>query len=232
MEAQGRPENSMLRVGAALGGIVLAAVVIFGLGVMVGKRVAESGPALSPPPLALPTEDVPPVPATPAAPAASIPPESLTFDDRLSGVAPPPPLSLPERQPPQQAGPPHQSQPAPAATTPATTTAPPGEAPGPQPQAKAPSPARGADPEAQISRLAGKGRYSVQVAAVNNRADAEETAARIKRQGFEVVTVMASVKGKVWYRIRVSSFPTKEAAAQAAGIFSSAYGYNAIPVQN
>jgi septal ring-binding cell division protein DamX len=223
MEAPGRPENSMLRVGAALGGIVLAAVVIFGLGVMVGKRVAESGPAISPPPLALPTEAVPPVPAAPSAPAAAIPPESLTFYDRLSGVAPPPPLPLPEGQPPPQAG---------APAPPETAPPPPREAPAPQPQAAAPSPTAKADAEAQIRKLAGKGRYSVQVAAVNDRADAEETAARIKRQGFEVVTVRASVKGKVWYRVRVGSFPSQQAAAQAAGIFRSAYGYDAMVVHD
>jgi septal ring-binding cell division protein DamX len=222
MGAQEPPEHSMVRIGTALGGVVLAAVVIFGLGVMVGKRVAESGPAISPPPLALPTETVPPVPAAPSAPAAAIPPESLTFYDRLSGVAPPPPLPLPESQPPSQAV---------VTPAPATAPVPPRETPA-APQAKPPSPAAKADAETQIRKLAGKGRYSVQVAAVNDRADAEETAARIKRQGFEVVTVMASVKGKVWYRIRVSSFPSKEAATEAAGIFRSAYGYNAIPVQN
>jgi septal ring-binding cell division protein DamX len=220
-EAPERPETSMVRVGVALGGVVLAAVVIFGLGVMVGKRVAESGPVVSPPPLALPTENVPPVPAAPPAPAPPIRPESLTFYDRLSGVAPPPPLTLPEGQPPPQAGAPPAQAPA-AAPPPAAAPAAPRESPTPSKEA----------PEAQIKRLAGKGRFSVQVAAVNDRADAEETAARIKRQGFDVVTVMAAVKGKVWYRIRVSTFPSKEAATQAAGIFRSAYGYDAIPVQN
>jgi len=196
------PQASALRIGAALGGVVLAAVVVFGLGVMVGKRVAESGPAISPPPLALPTETVPPLPPTTPAPAAAIPAESLTFYDRLSGVAPPPPLPLPEGQPPPQAA----SLPTPA---PADRT-----------------------PEAQIRKLAGTGRFAVQLAAVNDRGDAEETAARIKRQGFEVVTVRASVKGKVWYRVRVGSFPSQQAAAQAAGIFRSAYGYEAMVVHD
>jgi DedD protein len=223
-EAQERPEVSALRIGAALGGIVLAAVVIFGLGVMVGKRVAESGPAISPPPVALPTETVPPLPAAPAATAAAYPPASLTFYDRLSGVAPPAPLALPEGQPPSQAG----ASPAAAPPAPAASRAEPAR----PPQAKAPSPAAKADPGAQIKKLAGKGRFTVQVAAVNERAAAEETAARIKRQGFEVVTVMASIKGKVWYRIRVGSFPSQQAATQAAGIFRSAYGFNAIPVQD
>jgi septal ring-binding cell division protein DamX len=226
LETPAHPETSALRVGAALGGIVLSAVIIFGLGVMVGKRVAESGPAFAPPPAALPTEAIPPLPAVDEAPAAAIPPERLTFYDRLSGVAPPPPLPLPEGQPPPQAGASLASAPAPAPApsapaTASTVPASPREAPAPK-----------TDPETQIKKLAGKGRFAVQVAAVAERTDAEETAARVRRQGFEVVTVMASVKGKVWYRIRVSSFPSKQAATQAAAIFRSAYGYDAIPVQN
>ena len=70
------------------------------------------------------------------------------------------------------------------------------------------------------------------MAAVSERAAAAETAALVKRNGFDAVTVMASVKGKIWYRVRVGSFPSKQAAAQAAGIFRSAYGLNAIPVEN
>ena len=88
------------------------------------------------------------------------------------------------------------------------------------------------DPAAQIRKLTGKGRFAVQMAAVSDRAAAAETAALIKRNGFDAVTVMASVKGKILYRIRVGSFPNKRAAAQAAEIFRSAYGLNAIPVEN
>jgi cell division protein FtsN len=72
----------------------------------------------------------------------------------------------------------------------------------------------------------------VQMAAVSERAAAAETAALIKRSGFDSVTVIASVKGKIWYRIRVGSFPNKQAATQAAGIFRSAFGLNAIPVES
>jgi cell division protein FtsN len=242
-ETAERRETSALRTGAALGGIVLAAVFVFGLGVMVGKRVAESGPAVSPPPAALPTEAYPPLPAAPPPPAAAIPPESLTFYDRLRGAAPPAPLALPEGQAPPQAPPSTASAPGPAAPR-ETTAAAPGPKAAPAPPkatpakaaatasvAKTPSPAK-TDPGEQIRRLAGKGRYAVQVAAVNERAAAEEAASRVKRQGFEAVTVMASVKGKIWYRIRVGSFPSKTAAAQAAAIFRTAYGYNAVAVQN
>jgi cell division septation protein DedD len=88
------------------------------------------------------------------------------------------------------------------------------------------------DPAAQIRKLTGKGRFSVQLAAVSERAAAAETAALTKRNGFDAVIVMASVKGKILYRVRVGSFPNKSTAAEAAGIFNSAFGLEAIPVEN
>ncbi len=72
----------------------------------------------------------------------------------------------------------------------------------------------------------------MQLAAVSERAAAAETAASIKRNGLEAVTVMASVKGRILYRIRVGSFPNRSAATQAAEIFRSSFGLNAIPVEN
>ncbi len=209
IEAQGPSGASALRVGAALGGIVLAAVVVFSLGVMVGKRVAESVPAVTAPPLALPTETVPPLPVAPPAPVSPIPPEKLTFYDRLSGVAPGALVAPSEGQPAPKA-----HSPAPGAIVAVATAAPTGD-----------------DAVAQIMKLTGKGHFAVQVAAVNERAAADETASRVKRLGFKALTVVASVKGKTWYRIRVGSFPSKQAAAQAARIFTSAYGLNAIAVQ-
>lgn len=235
-EVQGYPGASALRVGAVLGGIVLAAVVIFGLGVMVGKRVAESVPVAAAPPFALPTETLPTQPAGASVAATPIPAEKMTFYDRLSGVAPAVPQALPALQPPQQAlaplAPPEVPARLPDARTP---PAPPAKVAAPAARtATAARPAAPAktDPAAQIRKLAGKGRFAVQMAAVSERSDAEATARRIKGQGFDVVTVMASIKGKIWYRIRVGSFPTRQAAAQAAGIFRSAYGLNAITVEN
>jgi DedD protein len=221
-------------VGAALGGIVLAAVVVFGLGVMVGKRVAESLPPAASPPLALPTENLPPQPAPST---AAVPPERLTFYDRLSGPAAPAPVALPDtrRLSPSSAAAPEVS----AASLPASMQASPSSAALPVgPAAPARERAAAARPSGQaqhdaverIKKLAGRGRFAVQVAAVNDRAAAEETAARLKRQGFEVLTAMASIKGKTWYRIRVGSFPSQQAATTAAGLFHSGYGFNAIVV--
>ena len=253
---QGSSGTSAVRVGLTLGGIVLAAVVIFSLGVMEGSRVVESIPMTAEPPSAPAIEPVRTPPPAPVASATAGSPDKLTFYDRLSGVAPPPPLTLPEAQPPAHgpaaATPPAQETPArqPEAQTPQTTAMPastkiaavapppapatlplPAASPAAEPVAKTAGQPK-ADAIAQIRKLAGKGRFTVQMAAVSERSAAAETAARIKRTGFEPVTVMATVKGKTWYRIRVGSFPNKQAAAQAAGIFHSAFGLNAIPVEN
>jgi len=245
-DAQGRPGTSAMRVGLALGAIVLGAVVVFGLGVMEGSRVAELAPVVSAPPDALPTETLKTLPSAPAIPAAPISPDKLTFYDRLSGVAPAAPVALPEGQPPAQvltpaAAPAAQGTPAPqpdtrtspvtAGAAPSKTAAPAAAEAGVKTAAKTAAPSK-SDPAAQIRKLAGKGRFTVQIAAVSDRSDAAATAALMKRNGFDAITVMASVKGKIWYRIRVGSFPNRQAATQAAGIFHSGFGLNAIPVEN
>ena len=239
-DVQEYPGASAPRVGATLAGIVLAAVVVFGLGVMVGKRVAESVPVAAAPPTALPTETLP---IQPAAPATPIAPEKLTFYDRLSGVGPaapqpePPPVAHAPQQPLATALPATGATSAPAAPAspaPAPGTAPPASATpsARQPAAKAAPPTAAPTPAAQIKKLAGKGHFAVQVGAVSERADAEAMAGRIKSQGFDAVIVMASIKGKVWYRIRAGSFPTRQSATLAASLFHSAYGFNAAAVEN
>lgn len=254
------PGASAVWIGAVLGGIVLAAVVIFALGVVVGKRVAESVPGAAaesqtlragPPPIpaAPPLEPRAETALQPAAPpsfATPVPAKKPNFYDRLSGsvpAVPAVPAAPPEGPPPsttatpaEQAAPPVQTSPSAslAQTTPPAAAAPAAGRPATArpSEAKPPAVAAKADPAAQIRSLAGKGRFAVQLASVNNRAAAEETAARIKRHGLEVLTVMASINGKIWYRIRVGSFPNQQAAARAAGIFRSAYGYTAVAVQN
>lgn len=239
-DAPGSPGGSALRVALTLGGIVLAAVVIFGLGVMEGSRVAERVPEVAAPPSALPTETLQPQPSPPVATAAAVQPETLTFYDRLSGVAPPAPVPLPEAQPPVVQGltvaPPgpqgaRARQPEAPSHPAAAVAAPRKAATSAETTAKPAAPSK-SGPAAQIRKLTGKGRFTVQIAAVSDRAAAADTAALIKRNGFEPVTVMASVKGRLLYRIRVGSFPNKPAAAQAAKIFQSGFGLSAIPVEN
>lgn len=228
-DAPGTPGTSVARVGLTLAGIVLAAVVIFGLGVMEGSRVAKRGATPASPPGEPPTETLRTPPPAAVAPAVPIPPDKLTFYDRLSGIAAPAPVALPEDQPPAPGL-------APAALPEAQGAAA-RQAAAPAPPAAAGTASRTAGPSktgatAQIRKLAGKGRFTVQMAAVSERSAAAEMAARIKRDGFDAVTTTTSVKGKLLYRVRVGSFPNKQAAAQAAGIFRSAFEFDAIAMEN
>jgi len=238
-DTPGRPGASALRVGLTLGGIVLAAVVIFGLGVWEGARVAERVPEVAAPPSALPTETLQPQPSGPVTPSTPLQPDKLTFYDRLSGVAPPPaPVAPPEAQPSGQGLAPtppgaqgaRARQPE-AQSPPVTTGAAPRKTAAAATAVRTVEPSK-SDPAAQIRKLTGNGRFTVQMAAVSERAAAAETAALIKRNGFDAVIVMASVKGKILYRIRVGSFSNKSNAARAAEIFHSAFGLDAIPVEN
>lgn len=226
VERPGAPAASPLRVGSLLGIVLLSAVVVFGLGVMVGKRVTESAAPLVP---AEPYAPAAPAPRPPEA-AAPVPPGQLTFYDRLSGKVPPGPVDIPAGQAPLPGAGAAQQEPPPGSPAAPAPAAVPAAQPAPTPAEK-PAAAAGAesgDAVARIRRLTGKGRFGVQVAAVNQRGAADETIARLKKQGFDVSTETAVVKGRTWYRVRVVPFPNEAAASQAAGIFRSALGLNAI----
>jgi septal ring-binding cell division protein DamX len=211
-----------LRVGVALAGVVLAAVLLFSLGVMTGVRVAGRAPAPS-------AAGAPAVVATlpePAAPPLAPRPVSagsLTFYDRLSGAAPPLPAIQPD-EPAQRAAeaaaPALAAPPAPPVTVAAAAKTP-----------DAAQPA-GADAGARVRKLMGKGPYAVQVAAVTDRAAAASLAERLRRQGLPAATIPATAKGRTWYRLRVGSFPSREAAARAAGLLHAELGLDATPVRD
>lgn len=70
---------------------------------------------------------------------------------------------------------------------------------------------------ARIEQAAAKnpsGAFSIQVAASQSRPDAEAKVARLKERGYAPYIVTAEVPGKgTWFRVRVGSFPTREAAS-------------------
>jgi cell division septation protein DedD len=215
---------SPLRVAVLCAAAVVAAVAVFGLGVMVGRRSLDAVPQAAAPPSALPTESLVPQPAAPAppapapaagvAPAALAPPADpgrLTFYDRLSGKAPAEPVAVPVGQGPPASAP---APAAPAPPPPAAAVA----APVPAPAPAAPEAPAG-DPVARIKKLSGKGKYAVQVAAVAQRATANEVMARLRKLGLNATLVMVTAKGKTLYRVRVGAFPDQAAAWKATDIF-------------
>ena len=59
------------------------------------------------------------------------------------------------------------------------------------------------------------GAFTLQLGASPNRDDAERQASRLREKGYAPYIVTAEVPGKgTWYRVRMGSFPTKDAASR------------------
>ena len=72
-------------------------------------------------------------------------------------------------------------------------------------------PATPKPPEATASN----GAFTLQLGASPNRDDAERQASRLREKGYAPYIVTAEVPGKgTWYRVRMGSFPTKDAATR------------------
>ena len=72
-------------------------------------------------------------------------------------------------------------------------------------------PATPKPPEATASN----GAFTLQLGASPNREDAERQASRLREKGYAPYIVTAEVPGKgTWYRVRMGSFPTKDAATR------------------
>lgn len=208
--------SSPRQVTAILAAVVAAAVVVFSLGVMVGKRGTGDGAVQESPPAALPM-DVPvqppeSVPETKTArveeppPAGSpkerpLPSEKLTFFDSLSGDPPPAPV---------------QKRPAPKKKEPAPRK--PAEGGG---TVAAPVKAASASAADRIKRLMGPGIYHVQLSSTTNPSWAGALVERMKKKGITAKSTTVTIKGKLWYRIRVGTFADKDAARRAGDIFKA-----------
>jgi DedD protein len=229
-------------VSLLIGGIVVLGAV-FVLGVLVGKKLAGTPrPDHSPdlltaldhrsdaleraraaPPLTFQEELTRPTPAAPtvARPAAPAP---ATTTAPAAAAAAAPSTPLPAAKP---------ATPARAAAVPAASVAsadvkPPQER-KPEPEKK-PEPAHAAAAESVATRstpaaahpapkvpdaTSSTGAFTLQLGASPNRDDAERQASRLREKGYAPYIVTAEVPGKgTWYRVRMGSFPTKDAATR------------------
>lgn len=67
----------------------------------------------------------------------------------------------------------------------------------------------------QAAARSPSGAFAVQVAASQNRAEAEAQVARLKAKGYSPYIVSAAVPGKgTWYRVRLGSFSSREDASR------------------
>ncbi len=65
-------------------------------------------------------------------------------------------------------------------------------------------------PKPAPQTVAQKGRFSIQVAAVQNAQSADQLAARLRKQGYRAYRLRSEVAGKgVWYRVRVGAFENR-----------------------
>jgi len=210
--AQPREKFELSLDGRQIASIVVGALVILGvvfvLGLNVGNQMAARRAAAASRTGDLAALDHVPAPAAPAVPARS----DITFYDQLPKgrpAAPPPPeprtpAPLPAPRPVAAAAPaPEAASPAP----PPPPSAPPAAAKDAPTAVGKPVPAAVAAPST-AARPAAKGAWCVQLASVQDRAEAERLATRWKGR---VEAADLPGKGRR-YRVRAGSFETREAA--------------------
>jgi DedD protein len=214
------------------------AVVIFLLGVSVGRGVREVALAGAGVDTGAPGDTVVatnPPPATPA-------PGELSYHDTLQGQGragrgtPPaaPPEPPPQQQPPAATA---QTPPPASPATPQTNPAPPQTNPAPPPQQsaapppKTPPPAPADKPADTASKAAPKpsanGRWDVQVMALRSKEGADKLASDLKSKGYPAF-VANPARGL--YRVRVGPFAKRAEAEQIAARLARE-GYSSPAVQ-
>lgn len=178
------------QVASIVAGALVVLGVVFVLGLNVGKQLATRRGEVER------AGDLDALDRVPAAPSPAKP-EPLTFHDRLTKdrPAPPPPPDAPAKvAPPPPPSPPVAPAPAPAPE--------PTLAPSPAPEgAAAPAPVRPAPLHP----------WTVQLAAAEDRGEAEKLAARFAALGPRIEEAVVPGKGR-FFRVRVGSFETKEEA--------------------
>ena len=185
----------------------VVSVVIFLLGVLVGRGVLTSrGPVDAADQVAADAGAAPP-PAGGAATSTtpSTAGEKLTYANRLNATQPAPEQLKPAEPPPtvRESPPPAAAIPAPAPPAAAPATA----APAPT-SAPANRPAVPAEP-------AGPG-YAIQVAALAKLQEAEAIASRLKSKGYEAYVVSPSAGAPSVFRVRVGKFKDRREADSVA----------------
>lgn len=200
--------------GRQIASVVVGALVILGvvfvLGLNVGRQVAGRQAA------ATRAGDLEALDRAPGPVAPAVDGSSLTFHDRL--VKQKPPVQPAVAAAPAVAPPPAPTASATPAPTPASASTP---TPSPPPTAIA-TPAATATPARTTTAAvpptpkpspapSGTGAFTIQIGATQERAEADRIAARYRslRPRVEVADVQG--KGR-WYRVRVGSFDTREAA--------------------
>lgn len=79
----------------------------------------------------------------------------------------------------------------------------------------APKPKPAPQPKPPAATAAQKGRFTIQVAAVQESKNAEQLVAELRKKGYRAYQIRSEVAGRgVWYRVRVGGFDNRDAANQ------------------
>lgn len=211
-------------VSLLIGGIVVLGAV-FVLGVLVGKKLAGTPRADHAPDLLTALDHK----SDALERARATPP--LTFQDELTRPAGSTPTAITPPATPAAATTPAKpapvlhpaAVPAPTAATeakpektPAEKKAEPAARPPPPESVATRSTPAAAHPSPKVPEAtSATGAFTLQLGASLNRDDAERQAARLREKGYAPYIVTAEVPGKgTWYRVRMGSFPTKDAATR------------------
>jgi len=190
------------------------------------------------PPLTFQEELTKPTPAAPTMARAPAPPAPATSSGSTPAASAPSAAAPPAAS---KSAPPPRAATAPTATVAAVDPKPPDRKPEvakkaepekkPEVRSEAASPSTQARPESVATRTApaaaahpapkvpeatsATGAFTLQLGASPSRDDAERQASRLREKGYAPYIVAAEVPGKgTWYRVRMGSFPTKDAATR------------------
>jgi cell division septation protein DedD len=202
-------------------------ILVFALGIIVGRGLKNPtgvpataqvvSEAEQPPvdaaiddseaPAAVPTED--------EAPKLKFFAEGQQTPQREVSAVPPAPVIPPVEE--------EATEPAPSAApvAAAKVEAPPAAAPKPEPK-KAPAKAEKKEEPKKVAKKepaksASAGKFTVQVSAFQNRAQADHLVSNLKNKGYDAYIAQATIPGKgVWYRVRIGKYPNRDAAQSTA----------------
>lgn len=200
------------------GAFALASVIIFFLGVITGKGIEERRIVkMEEPPVKIPIK-----PAAPGGPAGQggTTKEEMTFYNTLTKPTGAEPSAEPEpkeTKPAEKTAKPESKESKPQAkeSKPRTKEAPPAPKPIEKKAETTPSPEaapQSASPvETAESKESSKG-WTVQVNAFPDERSAKTWVDRLKNKGYNAYVNEVNVKGKIWYRVRVGQYGTREEA--------------------
>ena len=196
------------------GAFALASVIIFFLGVFTGKGIEERRIVkMEEPPVKIPIK-----PAAPggAARQGGTTKEEMTFYNTLT---------KPTEAEPSAEQKPKESKPAEKTAKPESKES------KPQTKEAPPAPKPAPPVETAESKESGRG-WTVQVNAFPDEKSAKTWVDRLKNKGYKAYVAEANAKGKIWYRVRVGQYNTREEAKKVEEALKTKENYTKAFIAN